>query len=96
MNELATYKGLFNEIIETINKAKYKAFKSLNRFHIEQNYEIGEIIVKNQEKYGWGKSIVDTLSKDINKIIDGVKGYSSQIYGECANFILNTKTNLNY
>ncbi len=39
----------FNEVVETINKA----FKSLNKFHIQQNYEIGEIIVRNQEKYGW-------------------------------------------
>ena len=78
MNELTTYKEFFNEVIETINKAKYKAFKSLNKFHIQQNYEIGEIIVRNQEKYGWGKSIVDTLSKDINRVIDGVKGYSPQ------------------
>ena len=78
MNELMIYKEFFNEVVETINRARYKAFKSLNRFHIVQNYEIGEIIVRNQEKYGWGKSIVDTLSKDINKTIDGVKGYSSQ------------------
>jgi hypothetical protein len=78
MNELTTYKDFFQEIIETINKARYKAFKSLNKFHIEQNFEIGEIIVRNQKKYGWGKSIVDTLSKDINRIIDGVKGYSPQ------------------
>jgi len=91
MNELTTYKEFFNEIIETINKAKYKAFKSLNRFHIEQNYEIGEIIVKNQEKHGWGKSIVDTLSKDINKIIDGVKGYSSQNLWRMRQFYLEYK-----
>ena len=37
MNELTTYREFFNEIIETINKAKYKAYKSLNKFHIEQN-----------------------------------------------------------
>ncbi len=78
MKDLSVYKSFFNEVVETINKSRYKAFKALNRFHIQQNYEIGEIIVRNQEKYGWGKSIVDTLSKDINKIIDGAKGYSPQ------------------
>ncbi len=36
------------------------------------------MIVQNQEKYGWGKSIVDKLSKDINRVIDAVTGYSSQ------------------
>ncbi len=91
MNELTTYKEFFNEIFEAINKAKYKAYKSLNRFHIEQNFEIGEIIVENQEKYGWGKSIVDTLSKDINKIIDGVKGYSPQNLWRMRQFYLEYK-----
>ena len=28
--------------------------------------------------YNWGKSTVDTLSRDINKIVDGAKGYSFQ------------------
>ena len=91
MNELTTYKDFFQEIIETINKARYKAFKSLNKFHIEQNFEIGEIIVRNQKKYGWGKSIVDTLSKDINRIIDGVKGYSPQNLWRMRQFYLEYK-----
>jgi len=91
MNELTTYKEFFNVIVKTINKAKYKAYKSLNRFHIEQNFEIGSIIVKNQEKYGWGKSIVDTLSQDINKIIDGIKGYSSQNLWRMRQFYLEYK-----
>lgn len=78
MNKLSAYNNFFTEIINTINSARYQAFKSLNKFHIEQNFEIGRIIVKNQERNQWGQSIVDTLSKDINKQIDGVKGYSPQ------------------
>ena len=78
MNKLSAYNSFFKEIIDTINLARYKAFKSLNKFHIGQNFEIGRIIVENQEKNQWGQSIVDTLSKDINKQIDGVKGYSPQ------------------
>ncbi|MCG8409960.1 MAG: PDDEXK nuclease domain-containing protein [Bacteroidales bacterium] len=78
MSDLSEYKSFFNEIIEAINSAKYKTYKSINKFHIEHNFEIGKIIVENQKKHNWGKSIVDTLSKDINKVVDGVKGYSSQ------------------
>ena len=78
MNKLSAYNSFFSEIIDTINSARYLAFKSLNKFHIGQNFEIGRIIVKNQEKNRWGQSIVDTLSKDINKQIDAVKGYSPQ------------------
>jgi hypothetical protein len=58
-----------------INSAKYKA---LNRHHIGQNFALGKIIVDNQAKNDWGKSIVETLSKDINKVTNGEKGYSPQ------------------
>jgi len=78
MSELKQYSSFFNEIIQTINSAKYEAYKSLNTHHIGLNFEIGKLIVKNQEVNNWGKSIVDTLSIDINKRIDGIKGYSPQ------------------
>lgn len=78
MKELTAYNSLFEEVIETINSSRYQAYKSLNRFHIGQNFEIGRIIVESQEKNKWGESIVDTLSKGIKKQIDGVKGFSPQ------------------
>ena len=78
MSELKQYANFFNEIINAINSAKYEAYKSLNKHHIGLNFEIGKLIVNNQESNNWGKSIVDTLSLDINKQIDGIKGYSPQ------------------
>lgn len=76
MSELTAYNDFFKAVIDTINSAKYNAYKSLNKYHIGQNFELGKLIVKNQEKNNWGKSIVDTLSRDINKTVDGAKGYS--------------------
>ena len=91
MNDLTAYSDFFKEIIDTINSAKYEAYKSLNKYHIGQNFEIGKLIVKNQEKNNWGKSIVDTLSKDINKIFDGQKGYSPQNLWRMRQFYLEYK-----
>jgi len=91
MNKLSAYNSFFTEIIDTINSARYQAFKSLNKFHIGQNFEIGRIIVANQEKNKWGQSIVDTLSKDINKQIDGIKGYSPQNLWRMRQFYLEYK-----
>lgn len=54
MNNISAYNSFFDEIIRTINSARYQAFKSMNKFHIGQNFEIGRIIVENQEKYHWG------------------------------------------
>jgi len=91
MNKISAYNSFFTEIINTINSARYQVFKSLNKVHIGQNFEIGRIIVKNQEKNKWGQSIVDTLSKDINKQIDGVKGYSPQNLWRMRQFYLEYK-----
>jgi predicted nuclease of restriction endonuclease-like (RecB) superfamily len=91
MDKISAYNSFFKEIISTINSAKYHAFKSLNKIHMEQNFELGRIIVENQEKHHWGQSIVDTLSKDINKQIDGVKGYSSQNLWRMRQFYLEYK-----
>ena len=78
MSDLKQCNNFFNEIVQTINSARYEAYKSLNKHHIGLNFEIGKLIVKNQNTNNWGKSIVDTLSKDINKQFDGIKGYSPQ------------------
>ena len=48
------------------------------RSYYEHNFELGEIIVKHQEKQNWGQSIVEKLSTDITKQIDGLSGYSPQ------------------
>lgn len=78
MNDLNVYNNFFKEVIETIDLAMYEAYKSINKHHIGLNFEIGKHIVKNQDSNKWGKSVVDTLSIDINKKIDGIRGYSPQ------------------
>jgi len=58
MNKLSAYNSFFVEIIDTINSARFQAFKSLNKFHIGQNFEIGRIIVGNQDKNQWGQNML--------------------------------------
>ncbi|AWV98844.1 PDDEXK nuclease domain-containing protein [Arcticibacterium luteifluviistationis] len=87
----ATYHDLFNQIIETINSSRFAAFKAVNKHLISLNFEIGKLIVDSQTENNWGKSIVDTLSKDITKIIDGKKGYSPQNLWNMRQFYLEYK-----
>jgi predicted nuclease of restriction endonuclease-like (RecB) superfamily len=91
MSKLTAYNEFFKAVIDTINSAKYEAYKSLNKYHIGQNFELGKLIVKNQEKNNWGKSIVDTLSRDINQTVDGAKGYSPQNLWRMRQFYLEYK-----
>lgn len=75
--ELNNYKTFFDEVIRRITNSRIEAYKSVNYHQILQNYDIGQMIVDRQTKFGWGKSIVEKLSDDINKIYDGIEGYSS-------------------
>ncbi len=93
ITDFTTYKELLATIIETIHAARFRAYQSLNKHHLSLNFSIGKLIVESQAEQGWGKSIVDTLSKDINKTIDGVKGYSPQNLWNMRQFYLEYKEN---
>jgi len=88
------YSVFFTNVLGAIQSERYKAFKAINRHNISLNYTIGQLIVENQKAYNWGNSIVDTLSKDINENIDGVKGYSPQNLWRMRQFYLEYNENL--
>lgn len=72
------YLNFVNEIKEKIHKAQYEALKQVNTTLLTLYWEIGKSIVEKQKQYGWGKSIVETLSKDLQFEFPGAKGYSVQ------------------
>ena len=76
--EIYAYKPFLNEVIEKINIARINASIAINYNSIQLNYDIGKLIVNRQEKYGWGKSIVERLSKDLREIFHGSERYSVQ------------------
>lgn len=103
MSDLKVYDQFFKEVIDTINAAKYEAYKSLNKHHIGQNFDLGKIIVENQEKNNWGKSIVENLceliSQELSKHID-FEDYNSlseyqqgRLIGKVATYIVESKRN---
>lgn len=67
----------------------------MTKHQLSLNFEIGKLIVESQEKSGWGKGVVDDLSKDINKVIDGVQGYSPQNLWRMRSFYLEYKDSPN-
>ncbi len=80
---------MVEKIIDTIEVTRVKTYKSLTKHHLSLNFEIGELIVEGQQKHGWGKSIVNELSKDINKLVDGNKRLLSTKFVENAPILLN-------
>lgn len=89
--EIEDYKKLFNDVLAVIEKTRIKAYKSLTKNQLSLNYEIGRLIVESQDSKGWGKGIVNDLSKDLSKKIDGVTGYSPQNLWRMRSFYLEYK-----
>ena len=74
----ASYPAMLKDIKSRIRDARIKAALSVNRELIELYWHIGRSILERQRKEGWGKSVVERLSQDIQKAFPGIKGFSSQ------------------
>ncbi len=72
------YKSFFLEVKSKIREAQYEAMKIVNTHLINLYWDLGKIIIEKQEKFGWGKSIVENLSFDLQKEFPGVQGFSSR------------------
>lgn len=77
------------EIKQRIKEAQYSALKSVNTELITLYWDIGKRIVEQQEKYGWGKGVVETLAKDLQTDYLGIKGFSTANLWRMRNFYLN-------
>ncbi len=73
-----SYIDLLGEIKERIRRAQYDALKAVNKELIALYWDIGKMIVERQEQYGWGKSVVENLAKDLQKEFPGIHGFSAK------------------
>ena len=87
-SEIVGYEPLVNDLKLLINKKQYHVLKMINAETINLYWEIGEEIYKQQEQNGWGKSIVQVLSKELQKEFPGAKGYSAANLWRMRNFYL--------
>jgi len=85
----ANYNSFVQEIKQRIRAAQYEALKTVNKELILLYLDIGKMIVENQKKHGWGKAIVETLSKDLQAEFPGVAGYSADNLWRMRKFYLN-------
>lgn len=69
------YQKTLLELKERINKARYKSLVAANSEVIFMYLDIGKV-VSEKLKTGWGKSVIDNLSKDLQAEYVGLKGFS--------------------
>jgi len=73
----SAHHGLFvKEIKDLIYRRQYEALKKVNAELMELYWEIGGEIARRQHEQGWGNSIVELLSKELQKEFPGIQGFS--------------------
>lgn len=76
IKNMSSYIAFLQKIKKQIQQAQIKASLSINHELIKLYWNIGKEIVARQEEDGWGKSIVEKLSKDLHTEFPGMKGFS--------------------
>lgn len=73
------YQGFFRSIKNRVLQARINFSRQANREANSLYWFIGEMIVKNQEKQGWGRSVVENLSRDLKASFPDIKfGFSER------------------
>lgn len=73
----AGYAGLLGEVRERIRTAQYEALRAVNRELIGLYWDIGWLIVERQAGASWGRSVVETLARDLQADFPGLRGFSA-------------------
>jgi len=84
------YVEFVTELKQRIVSARLSAARAVNQDLILLYWDIGRRIVERQAKLGWGQSVVEMLSHDLQKAFPGLTGFSAanlwrmrQFYSAC-------------
>jgi predicted nuclease of restriction endonuclease-like (RecB) superfamily len=70
------YYELLENIKQQIQQARLQAVLSANAHMIKLYWEIGSMIIRKQQKAGWGAKVIDTLAQDLRLSFPDMKGIS--------------------
>lgn len=68
--------SFFDEIKNKVFSAQQKAILAVNSELVLLYWEIGNAILQNQTREGWGSKVIDSLSKELNRAFPLMKGFS--------------------
>ena len=77
-NDLQHYPALLNTIKARIRQAQTRAVSAANREMLGLYWDIGRIIIQQQDTEGWGAGVLRRLSKDLHSELPDVKGFSER------------------
>jgi len=74
----ADYARTLDEIKKRVRAAQYDALRAVNKELVALYWDIGRMIAERQKDHGWGKSVVETLARDLQVEFPGMSGFSVQ------------------
>ncbi len=72
------YKSFLHTIKQRIHESRIRSYRAVNKELIDLYWNIGKEIAERQEREGWGKSVVERLSRDLREEFMGTTGFSAQ------------------
>ena len=82
-----------DDILKRIRSAQYEAMRAVNKEIISLYWEIGRQITERQKALGWGKSVVENLSRDIQEAFPGIQGFGVSNLRDMARFYTEYQSN---
>ena len=92
-NNSGDYLNFRNDIMQRIRSAQYEAMRAVNKEMISLYWDIGRQITERQKELGWGKSVVENLSQDIQKEFPGIQGFGVSNLRDMARFYSEYQSN---
>ena len=92
-NDSGDYLNFRNDIMQRIRSAQYEAMRAVNKEMISLYWDIGRQITERQKELGWGKSVVENLSQDIQKEFPGIQGFGVSNLRDMARFYSEYQSN---
>ena len=70
------YKDFIGSVKDRIRNAQYAALKAVNTELVGLYWDIGKMISNKQKELGWGKAVVEEISRDLKNEFPETKGFS--------------------
>lgn len=93
-DSVARYGAFIKDIKELVRHHQYDALKNVNKELISLYWEIGKQIDTQQHERGWGKSVVEELSRELQKEFPGVQGFSARNLWRMRDFYIEYSQNI--
>jgi predicted nuclease of restriction endonuclease-like (RecB) superfamily len=72
------YRHFLEDILTKIQSARYQMLMSASKQTLMLYWDIGRAVSEKMHSDGWGKSVVEQLSKDLQTEFPGVRGFSAR------------------